>query len=57
MRVTLLPGKLRWIQDAADDPMDRCAHADVEFFIDDEVEFEGATCKFGARHASRVTDE
>jgi hypothetical protein len=35
--VILQPRKLRWIQDAADDPKDLCAHGDVEFRIDDDV--------------------
>src|SRR5262249_51982860 len=33
----LQPLKLRWIQGAADDPKDLCAHGDVEFRIGDDV--------------------
>src|SRR6516162_2069687 len=35
--VILQPVKLRWIQGAADDPKDLCAHGDVEFRIGDGV--------------------
>jgi hypothetical protein len=35
--VILQPVRLRWIQGAADDPKDSCAHGDVEFRIDDDV--------------------
>jgi hypothetical protein len=35
--VILQPVKLRWIQSAADDPKDLCAHGDVEFRIGDDV--------------------
>jgi hypothetical protein len=35
--VTLRPVNLHWIQNAADDPNDLCAHGDVEFRIADEV--------------------
>jgi hypothetical protein len=35
--VILRPVNLRWIQGAADDPKDLCAHGDVEFYIGDDV--------------------
>jgi hypothetical protein len=35
--VYLQPVNLRWIQGAADDPTDLCAHGDVEFRIGDDV--------------------
>ncbi|HJT79412.1 MAG TPA: hypothetical protein VJ739_19605 [Gemmataceae bacterium] len=35
--VTLQPVNLSWIQGAADDPKDLCAHGDVEFCIGDTV--------------------
>jgi hypothetical protein len=35
--VILQPLKLRWIQGAADDPKDLCAHGDVEFRIGADV--------------------
>jgi len=35
--VTLQPLKLHWIQGAADDPKDLCAHGDVEFRIRDDA--------------------
>ena len=34
MTLTLRTLNLRWIQDAADDPRDLCAHGNVEFCID-----------------------
>ncbi len=34
--VILQPVNLRWIQDAADDPRDLCAHGDVEFRVGDD---------------------
>ncbi len=39
--VVLQPVKLRWINDAADDPADFCAHGDVEFRIGDDVLLDG----------------
>jgi hypothetical protein len=35
--VILRPLNLRWIHDAVDDPMDLCAHGDVEFRIGDDL--------------------
>lgn len=35
--VILRPTNLRWIQGAADDPRDLCAHGDIEFRIGDDI--------------------
>ena len=35
--IVLTPTKLHWIQDAADDPHDLCAHSPVDFRIGDSV--------------------
>jgi hypothetical protein len=35
--VILQPVRLRWIQGAADDPKDLCAHGDMDFRIGDDV--------------------
>jgi hypothetical protein len=43
--VILRPVKLRWIQGAADDPKDLCAHGDVEFRIGDDVLLDPSTGK------------
>jgi hypothetical protein len=40
--VVLRPVSLRWINGAADDPADLCAHGDVEFLIDDDKLLEPA---------------
>ena len=40
--VVLRPVNLRWIEDAADDPADFCAHGDVEFRIGDDTLLEPA---------------
>jgi len=39
--VVLRPVNLRWINDAADDPTDICAHGDVEFHIGEDVLLDG----------------
>jgi hypothetical protein len=36
MAVTLRPVNLRWVNGAADDPQDLCAHGDVDFRIGDD---------------------
>src|SRR6516165_605755 len=43
--VILQPVSLRWIQGAADDPKDLCAHGDVEFRIGDGVLLDPTTGK------------
>src|SRR6516165_5995980 len=43
--VILQPVSLRWIQGAADDPKDLCAHGDVEFRIGDDVLLDPTTGK------------
>ena len=35
--ITLLPNRLHWINETADDPYDLCAHAGVDFRIDGET--------------------
>jgi hypothetical protein len=44
--LVLQPVNLRWIQGAADDPKDLCAHADVEFRIGNDVLLGGANGKY-----------
>ena len=41
--VVLQPVNLRWINDAADDPTDLCAHGDVEFRIGGDVLLDGSS--------------
>ena len=41
----LRPVNMRWIQGAADDPADLCAHGDVEFRIEDDVLLDPTTGK------------
>jgi hypothetical protein len=43
--VILQPVNLRWIQGAANDPKDLCAHGNVQFHIGDEVLVDAATGK------------
>jgi hypothetical protein len=43
--ITLRPVNLRWIQGAADDPADLCAHGEVEFRIGDDVLLDPAATK------------
>ncbi|MBA4192084.1 MAG: hypothetical protein C0467_29245 [Planctomycetaceae bacterium] len=41
--IVLRPMNLRWINGAADDPLDLCAHGDIEFRIRDDVLLGGAS--------------